>query len=97
MGDSDRAALMEWIHNAGSNASLEPIVMSLIKTIPKDKNIGFVGTCFGARFCFHIGSIDGEIVKAIASVHPSLLQPSFGETLKCPCFIIPTKEDPKMQ
>jgi len=58
--------------------------------------VAIFGLCWGGMLSTRASTQMGELFKAAALVHPSLIENSEGEGVKVPMYLMPAKNDPDM-
>ncbi|KAI8073986.1 dienelactone hydrolase family-domain-containing protein [Gongronella butleri] len=95
----DRPKLFAWIQRVGSIEVITPPTNKVVESLRVSGVVdaGIVGFCWGAKIATQYAAVDkGDFVKAVAQIHPSMIDIKDAEACPVPNLLIPTKDEEDM-
>ncbi|ORX62544.1 hypothetical protein DM01DRAFT_1297210 [Hesseltinella vesiculosa] len=94
-----REELFAWIQRVGSLELMKGPLNNTIDWLREGGAVdtGMVGLCWGAKIAVQFSALETSgFIKAIAQVHPSMVDDKDAEACPVPNLLIPTKDEPDM-
>jgi dienelactone hydrolase len=88
----------QWIHANGSWDKMLPLIQATLTWVQKEgaKSTGYLGLCWGGKIAAGVSAHLADHIKAVAIVHPAMIEAKDAELAKRPWCLLPSKDEPDM-